>query len=277
MTFLIIWLIYLISISQISSKNLQKVILSKNKSYTTNKTISTLLNNTKDEKKSKRKTNSNYPNQNYHNYGYGYNYTNKNNTYNNTKNQTEGMSGLYLLAWFTIFFIIGLYLICEMKKFEKTKNRTGDVWFYLYLSNLGILVVAGVKIFDINNMLVDSSPFGLSSLFFLIMNFYYFCKLIKECGSDKTKIIIMFSNDKVGQWAKLPCFIWSLIGLTDPCCMSTTYTVTTYADGHTESDLWATELWNCFIKVIKRFAYFFSVISFYFGLFFFYFYGFLLK
>ena len=79
----------------------------------------------------------------------------------------------------------------------------------------------------------------------------------------------MFSNDKVGQWAKLPCFIWSLIGLTDPCCMSTTYTVTTYADGHTESDLWATELWNCFIKVIKRFAYFFSVISFYFGLLFF--------
>jgi len=86
-----------------------------------------------------------------------------------------------------------------MKKFEKTKIRTGDVWFYLYLSNLGILVVPGVKIFDINNILVDSSPFGLSSLFYLIMNFYYFCKLIKECGSDKTKIIIMFSNDKVGQ------------------------------------------------------------------------------
>lgn len=148
MTFLIIGLIYLISFSQISSKNLQKAMLSKNKSYITNKTISTLLNNTNDEKKSKRKTNSNYPNQNNHNYEYGYNYTNENNTYNNTKNQIEGMSGLYLLAWFTIFFIIGLYLICEMKKFEKTKNRTGDVWFYLYLSNLGILVVAGVKMFD---------------------------------------------------------------------------------------------------------------------------------
>lgn len=48
----------------------------------------------------------------------------------------------------------------------------------------------------------------------------------------------MFSCDTVGEWVRLPCFIWSLLGLTDPCCMSTTYVVTTYADGHTESDLW---------------------------------------
>ena len=66
MTFLIIRLIYFISFSQISSKNLQKAMLSKNKSYITNKTISTLLNNINNEKKSKRKTNSNYPNQNNH-------------------------------------------------------------------------------------------------------------------------------------------------------------------------------------------------------------------
>ena len=83
LNFWIIWFIYLISISQISSKHLQKTILSKNKSYITNNIISTLLN----KKKSKRKTNSNYPNQNNNNY--------------------------------IIFFIIGLYLICEMKKFEQ--------------------------------------------------------------------------------------------------------------------------------------------------------------
>lgn len=74
------------------------------------------------KKKSKRKTNSNYPNQNNHNYGYGYNYTNKNNTYNSTKNQALSFKecpGAYLLLWFIIFFIIGLYLICEMKKFEQ--------------------------------------------------------------------------------------------------------------------------------------------------------------
>jgi hypothetical protein len=115
------------------------------------------------KKKSKRKTNSNYPNQSNHNYGYGYNYTNKNNTYNSTKNQTLSFKecpGAYLLLWFIIFFIIGLYLICEMKKFEQTKNRIGDVWFYLYLSNLGILEAAGVNFLNLNNVAVDSSPFG---------------------------------------------------------------------------------------------------------------------
>ena len=43
-TFWIIGLIYLLSISQISSKNLQKTIFSKNKSFITNNTISALLN-----------------------------------------------------------------------------------------------------------------------------------------------------------------------------------------------------------------------------------------
>ena len=48
LNFWIICFIYLISISQISSKNLQKTILSKN-------IISNLLNNTNDEKKIKKK------------------------------------------------------------------------------------------------------------------------------------------------------------------------------------------------------------------------------
>jgi hypothetical protein len=43
---------------------------------------------------------------------------------------------------------------------NKTKNRTGDVWFYLYLSNLGILEAAGVNFLNLNNVAVDSSPFG---------------------------------------------------------------------------------------------------------------------
>lgn len=55
LNFWIIWFIYLISISQISSKHLQKTILSKNKSYITNNIISNLLNNTNDEKKIKKK------------------------------------------------------------------------------------------------------------------------------------------------------------------------------------------------------------------------------
>jgi hypothetical protein len=80
-----------------------------------------------------------------------------------------------------------------MKKFEETKNRTGDVWFYLFLSNLGILLMAGINIFNVNNVAMDTSPFGLSSLFFLIMTINHFCKFIKECKSDKKKMLVMFS------------------------------------------------------------------------------------
>jgi hypothetical protein len=106
LTFWIIGFIYLISISQISSNNLPKAILSKNKSYFTNNTISTFLNITNDEKKSKRKANSNYPNQNNYNYGYDYNYTSENNTYNSTNNQTKGFEvypGAFFFSGFLFF------------------------------------------------------------------------------------------------------------------------------------------------------------------------------
>ena len=55
-----------------------------------------------------------------------------------------------------------------MKKFEQTKSKTRDVWFYLYLSNIGIILMSGVKIISVNNVTADDSPFGLSLLFFLL-------------------------------------------------------------------------------------------------------------
>ena len=267
LSFWIIGFIYLISISQISSKNLEKRLLSKNKSFITNDIISTILNNNNELKKSKRKTNNNYKNQNYYNYRYDNNYTNENNTYNSTKYQIEYIGvylGIILLFWFAIFFVLALYLICMMKKFEQTKSKTRDVWFYLYLSNIGILLISGVKIASVNNVTVDDGPFGLCLLFFFIMTFNYYIKFYKECNREKT--IICLSCDTVTEWARLPCFILVLLGLTDPCCTQTTYTVTTYADGHTENDLHIVEFMNLCVKVIKRVAYFFSVISFYFGL-----------
>ena len=268
--FLFFWLIgfiYLISISQISSKHLQKRLLSKNKSYITHNTISTILNNNNELKKSKRKASNNYKNQNYYNYGYDNNYTNDNNTYNITKNQIEDFKlylSIILLFWFIIFFVLALYLICMMKKFEQTKNKTGDVWFYLYLSNIGIILMSGVKIVSVNNVAVDDSPFGLCSIFFAIMTFNYYIKFLKECNREKT--IICLSCDTVAEWARLPCFILGLLGLTDPCCILTSYTVNTYAEGRTESDLHCVEFMNSCFKAIKRIAFFFSVISFYFGL-----------
>ena len=265
-SFLIIGFIYLISIPQISSKHLQKRLLSKNKSYISNDSITTILNINNELKKSKRKTNYNYGNQNYY-YGYGNYYASKNNTDNNTKNKIKGFKGYIgtiLLIWFFINFAIGLYLICVMKEFEQTKNKTGDVWFYLYLSNLGILLLSGIKIVSFDNKAVDFSPFGLSSFFFIIMTFRYCIKINRE------KTINCLSSDKIEEWTRLPSFILVLLGLTDPCCASITFDDTTNEDGHTENNTCIVKICNSCIKVIKRLAYFFSVISFFFGLLFFF-------
>ena len=58
-------------------------------------------------------------------------------------------------------------------------------------------------------------------------------KNIKKCNKEYASNY--FSCEKAHEWFSLPYFIMSLIGLTDPCCRSTSYTVTKYSDGHRES------------------------------------------
>ena len=50
-------------------------------------------------------------------------------------------------------------------------------------------------------------------------------------------------------------FMWSLLGLTDPCCRINTVTVRVYADGHTEDD-------SCFCLYMECFYIFFKKIIF---------------
>ena len=69
-----------------------------------------------------------------------------------------------------------------MKKYPSITNRTDDVWKFMFFANNGILVVAGVNVFNVKNLLIDASPFGLSSIVFLIGAFYYICKYSKECS-----------------------------------------------------------------------------------------------
>ena len=138
------------------------------------------------------------------------------NNANKTSNETDTSNfteepGTYLLSWFVIFFFMGLYIVCSMKKYPSIAHRTDDVWKFMFFANNGILVAASV----------------------------------------------------IGELYKIPCFVWSLVGMTDPCCRSTGYTVTVYTDGHTESNECCHHMWNCFIYLIKRLAIFFSIVSYY--------------
>ena len=56
--------------------------------------------------------------------------------------------GTYLLAWFFIFFFIGLYIICTMKRYPEISDRTDDVYKFMFLANNGILVTSDVNIFS---------------------------------------------------------------------------------------------------------------------------------
>ena len=187
------------------------------------------------------------------------------NSYNNTTNGTSTSitedPGSYLLAWFVIFFFIGLYMVCSMKKYPSISHRTDEVWKFMFFANNGILVASSVNVFNIKNLIIDSSPFALSTIVFLIGCIYYIAKYCQTCSMEFA--FKYFQCDYLGELYKIPCFVWSLIGLTDPCCRSNTYTVTIYADGHTESNECCMRMWNCFIYVIKRLALIFSIVSFY--------------
>ena len=201
-------------------------------------------------------------------------YNDPNNEYSNSKNETNNDSttasedpGLYLLAWFFIFFFIGLYMICEMKKYPETSDKTDYVWKFMFFANNGILVASSVNIFTIKNMIIDSSPFALSTIVFIIGCIYYIKKYSETCTMEFAELY--FQWDKISELNKMPCFIWSLVGLTDPCCRSDTYTVTVYEDGSTQSNECCVTVWNCSVYVIKRLAVFFTFISFYIFLIFF--------
>ena len=201
---------------------------------------------------------------------------------NITSNQTSTLKtikedpGSYLLVWFFIFFFMGLYIVCNMGKYKEIiANRKDDVWKFMFFANNGIFVASGVNIFNIKNLIIDSSPFGLSALVCLIGCAYYIYKYCQICNMKMASQY--FDCDKLSELFNIPCFIFSLVGLTDPCCRSESYSVTTYTDGHTESTYCCHCMWNCIIYVIKRFAVFFSIISYYIFLIFYLYFWFIAK
>ena len=201
---------------------------------------------------------------------------------NITSNQTSTLKtikedpGSYLLVWFFIFFFMGLYIVCNMGKYKEIiANRKDDVWKFMFFANNGIFVASGVNIFNIKNLIIDSSPFGLSALVCLIGCAYYIYKYCQICNMKMASQY--FDCDKLSELFNIPCFIFSLVGLTDPCCRSESSTVTTYTDGHTESTYCCHCLWNCIIYVIKRLAVFFSIISYYIFLIFYLYFWFIAK
>ena len=169
--------------------------------------------------------------------------------------------GTFLLAWFFIFFFMGLYIICILKRFPAFEEKIYDIWKFMFFANNGILVASFVNMFSFKNLFMDSSPFVLSLIGCGIGIAYYICKFSKNC--NKRYAFEYFQYEKLREFFNLPCLIFNLIGLTDPCCRSETYTVTYYSDGSVRSTECCMHLWNFFIFIMKRLAVIFSILSYY--------------
>ena len=177
------------------------------------------------------------------------------------KTSIEEEPGTYLIGFFVLFAFMGIYMICKMKDYKETENRTDDVWKFLFFANNGALLGSIIDIFFSNNIIVEVAPLALSGIIFGIGSIYYLIHYIKNCNHEYASQY--FSCEKVGEWFDLPCFIISLIGLTDPCCRSETYTVTEYEDGHKESTYCCNCCWNSIIWIIKRIVLFMTILSYY--------------
>ena len=139
-----------------------------------------------------------------------------------------------------------------MKSYPEISDRTDDVYKFIFLAGITIFSGLGVNIFDIKNLIIDSSPVDLSAIIFIIGCIYYISKFYKICNMPYAAKY--FSCESLGELSKLPCFILALKCLSDDCCRYNYYTVTSYIDGSTSSNKCCNHMWNSFILVIKRLA-----------------------
>ena len=178
------------------------------------------------------------------------------------KKESAKSNGAYtLLAFFFIFIIMGIYMICEMKKDPQLKEKTDDVWRFMFFANNGALISCIIEVLAEPGSIMNYSPLMVSCVFTAIGIIYYLIKFIRNCNMEFASKY--FDINYLIEIFKLPCFICSIIGLTGPCCRSDTYTVTLYADGHTEDNYCCVQICNCIIYIIKGFTLVLTLFAFY--------------
>ena len=196
-------------------------------------------------------------------------YTNSNSN-NNNKKKTEAYEPMdpviiIFFVFFVLFLILCLYLICEIKKIAPEKVSEflkENVYKFLYMSNSGFFFTAICYSPMIHDLSVGYLTLVVSGIIFVIGSIILLKNLIRDSGGNCFTNFTSFDNLK--NYFKIPCeYVWEFIGLTDPCCESTTYTVTTYSDGTTSSTKSCVECWNCFVLILKRVVFIIATILFY--------------
>ena len=175
--YFIIYILFALPTSQVSSRCLSSILIL-NKKNSKNYTLSNNSNICENKSKSYIKTNNirlkrilkkNDINNEIDN-------INPNDNKKSSSSDLEEDPGTYLLAWLFVFFMMGVYMIYKMKEYDEIKDKTDYVWKFLFFANNGTLIVSIFNLANFKNILVDSSPFIISIICFIIGCFYYFRK-----------------------------------------------------------------------------------------------------
>ena len=139
------------------------------------------------------------------------NETDQNDTSNNNTNygsDTVKSPFFYLTGYYLIFFLMGLYIICLMKRssHEEIRENTSEVWKFLYMANNGALLVSLIC-FSTVYELMGFAPITLGLIIFIIGSSCYLCKLI----GNSNYIEEFFNKETLHSLFVLPSYILKLV------------------------------------------------------------------
>lgn len=178
------------------------------------------------------------------------------------KNEKKSFFPIVVLLFYITFILMSLYMIIIMRIIsQKTESLRLEVYKFMYMANNGYLFVSAI------DSMISGSGIIITCLVFSILIFVtgtiiYIVIFIKVIIHDFFDIY--FSFKILCLWYTLPFkYVWPFLGLTDPCCLRTTYTVTIYSDGTVTDDRFCVILTNKMIFLIKRLAMLTSTLLYY--------------
>ena len=171
-------------------------------------------------------------------------------------------SSFTITIYYGTYIILSLYIIGEIKFHSagRPENLSIAVWKYIYMSNNDYFIF----FIFIAPILRDKRIYACLSVSFCICiggTIYYVCKIIKNTFIGFIDTYFSFSG--LLSWFYLPCIsVWPFIGLTDPCCMHSSY-IQSFHVGAYGNITYAVFIWNYFIWIIKRLSILLSTILYY--------------
>ena len=184
---------------------------------------------------------------------------------NSNANEEEEKNSFFpviVLIFYITFLLMSIYMTIIMRIIsEKTEELRLEVYKFMYMANNGYLFITAIDSMISGSGLVLTCLL-ISSGILITGTIIYIVKFIKVIINGFFDVY--FSFDILCLWYSLPFkYVWPFLGLTDPCCYRSTYTVTIYSDGTVTDNRCCVMLTNRIIYLIKRGAMLISTILYY--------------